>query len=370
MRIVYLFRWNEEAQSGVVKKVQAQVQQWAMQGHEPYIILFSYARAPILQEIPNFGVPTLKIAFHPPLETNLAAHRAAQTIRTLKPDIVYVRQMPFYPLLWPVYRNFPVVTEVNTNDLGQYRRMFHGLQRGKYWYHRLTRNFFLESSAGFVFVSREIASLAHYQRYNKPFEVIGNGIHLSQYTPVPAPNNPYPRLVFLGSPGQVWHGVDKLLRLARLFPQWQFDIIGPRREDFTNIPQNAHFHGFLPSQAYQALIAQADVAIGSLALHRVGIHEASPLKVREYLAWGLPVIGAYQDTDFPEGAPFFLQLPNTEHNIVPHQEQIAAFVAQWKGQRVSRQEVRHLDVAFKEQRRLAFFQNLLSSHSSTKQELP
>ncbi len=360
MRIVYLFRWNEEARSGVVKKVQAQVRQWATRGHEVHVVLFSYANSPILADRPDFGVPTTVIAFHPPWETNPAAHRAAQLITRLRPDVVYLRQMPFYPWLWPLYRRFPVVTEVNTNDLEQYRRTFHGLERGKYWYHRLTRDFFLRDSAGFVFVSHEIATLPHYQRYGKPFEVIGNGIQLSRYSLVPPAQNPQPRLVFLGSPGQPWHGVDKVLAMARRFPQWHFDIIGPRQRDFPAAPPNAHFHGFLSVEAYRPLIAQADVAIGSLALHRVGIHEASPLKVREYLAWGLPVIIGYQDTDFPDPAPFLLQLPNTEDNVTAHQGQIAAFVARWQGRRVPRHEVKHLDVAVKEQRRLAFLQSLLS----------
>jgi hypothetical protein len=38
--------------------------------------------------------------------------------------------------------------------------------------------------------------------------------------------------------------------------------------------------------------------------------EASPLKSREYLALGLPVIGAYEDTDIPPDDPVYLQLPN------------------------------------------------------------
>ncbi len=39
------------------------------------------------------------------------------------------------------------------------------------------------------------------------------------------------------------------------------------------------------------------------------------LKVREYLAAGLPVVIGYQDTDFLDGAPFILQVPNEPDGI-------------------------------------------------------
>jgi len=44
------------------------------------------------------------------------------------------------------------------------------------------------------------------------------------------------------------------------------------------------------------LVSWADVGIGVLAGHRVGLHQASPLKHREYLARGLPFIYACEDT--------------------------------------------------------------------------
>lgn len=40
------------------------------------------------------------------------------------------------------------------------------------------------------------------------------------------------------------------------------------------------------------------VCIGTLALHRKNMTEASPLKTREYLAHGFPVIIGYKDTAF------------------------------------------------------------------------
>jgi hypothetical protein len=101
-------------------------------------------------------------------------------------------------------------------------------------------------------------------------------------------------------------------------------------------------------------VAAADVAIGPLALHRNRMDEASPLKVADYLAYGLPVIIAHQDTRFPDGAPFLLQLSNEEDNVDRALDDIAAFVDSWVGRRVDRREIRVIDAPLVERQRLDF----------------
>ena len=72
-------------------------------------------------------------------------------------------------------------------------------------------------------------------------------------------------------------------------------------------------------------MSAADVAIGTLSLHTKQMEEACPLKVREYLAWGLPVIIGYKDTEFPApDTAFLLQLPNNPTNVHDHLDQIDA----------------------------------------------
>jgi len=89
------------------------------------------------------------------------------------------------------------------------------------------------------------------------------------------------------------------------------------------------------------------------------MEEASPLKVREYLAYGLPVIIGYKDTDFHEDVPFILRLPNSEDNIEANLSAIETFVHRWRNQRVPREAIAHLDIKVKESQRIAFFQKIL-----------
>jgi hypothetical protein len=106
-------------------------------------------------------------------------------------------------------------------------------------------------------------------------------------------------------------------------------------------------------EEYLPIVAQADVAIGPLALHRKGLSEASALKVAEYLAHGLPVILANAETAFPDGASFLLQLPNTEDNVDVSTGQIRDFVERWRGRRIPRSEVSAIDSRVVERERLS-----------------
>ena len=88
--------------------------------------------------------------------------------------------------------------------------------------------------------------------------------------------------------------------------------------------------------------------------------EACPLKVREYLTYGIPTIIGYQDTDFPDKVPFLLQLPSKPDNVAANLSGINRFVNEWCGKRVHRVLVTGLNVKVKEEKRLNFLQDVSS----------
>lgn len=143
-----------------------------------------------------------------------------------------------------------------------------------------------------------------------------------------------------------------------------FDVIGDLAVNSAQVlPDNIEFHGVLPRSSYQTLMSRADVAIGTLGMHRKDMEEASPLKVREYLAYGIPTIIGYRDTDFPGEYPWLLRLANTPDNVAAGLGEIRDFVARMKGVRVPREAVEHLDVRRKERARLDFMESTLMSGS-------
>jgi glycosyltransferase involved in cell wall biosynthesis len=280
-----------------------------------------------------------------------------------KPDLVYRRMCPYYPAVQRLQRQVPTILEVNTNVLPEAQVR---LRAHMYWYGRLTGHRLLKTAAGMVFISLELSQKPYYARHRRPYLVLGNAIDLGKYAPIPAPNNPHPRLVFIGSRRCPWHGMAKIVALARAFSQWHFDIIGYGPDDIQgNVPSNIKLHGYLQRSEYEMTMARADVALGTLALHVNGMDEGSPLKVREYLAYGIPTLIGYHDTDFPAANPYILELPSTANNIEAHMSDIATFVERVRGSRIPREAVAHLDVKLKEPKRLRFFHNIAFPSSRT-----
>ena len=244
----------------------------------------------------------------------------------------------------------PLIAEVNTDDLAENALG----SRPRALYNRLTRGLILRRVAALVFVTSELAERPAFQRASVRHAVITNGVDLADYPVLDPPTGGPPRLVFVGTGDVAWHGVDKVGRLAALRPDWQFDIVGVARPAAFDVP-NVTWHPSLDRPRLLEVMARADVGIGTLALHRKDLDEGSPLKVREYLAVGLPVLYGYHDPDADDLGPYVLRIDNTETSIDDAIDRIDAFVCGARGMRVPRASVAHIDAAVKEGQRLALF---------------
>ncbi|OQX62455.1 MAG: hypothetical protein B5M51_06135 [Anaerolinea sp. 4484_236] len=153
-----------------------------------------------------------------------------------------------------------------------------------------------------------------------------------------------------------------------MFPDLTVDIIGygelPNKQP---LPGNVILHGYLKSEDYLKIFAIADVAVSSLAPHRKGMDEASSLKSREYLAYGLPTILAYKDTDLDSlDVDFLLKIPNREDNILTHGKLIRDFAYRMRGKRVDREVIApYIDSKEKERQRLVFFEKIIEQAKKT-----
>jgi uncharacterized protein (UPF0276 family) len=107
-----------------------------------------------------------------------------------------------------------------------------------------------------------------------------------------------------------------------------------------------------------------DVACGSLGLHRINVNRISVLKIREALAYGLPIVLANADTDLEHvELDMILKIPNTEENVAEHAKRIRQFAYDMIGKRVPIELVApYLDQRLKEQQRLGFFEEILAGH--------
>lgn len=356
MKVLYFAEWDAFSSSGVIRKIKAQFETWRSLGVDCRLIILSPdggGRPPAISgegitvvehRVGRFGLgKVFKIA---------ALRNVERLLRSFQPDVVYYRQSSWTPgvlRVLKVARSF--VVEVNSNDvleIGHY-----GFAKARY--HLMSRKWLIDAASGFVCVGRELGE--YYRQYGKPVEVIGNGFDVESVTPRPAPYNDRVQLVFVGSPGQAWHGVDKLVAVADSFPDMDFHIVG---ETVKNPPSNFVLHGFLGWEDLSTLYKSMDFGFGTLALHRKSMDEISPLKTREYVAYGLPVIGAYEDTDL-EGCDFFLRLPNDELGVQDSVPRIREFISKWRNREIDPLVVRaKVDSQLKEVRRLGFMKSFLN----------
>lgn len=355
MRIAYLAEYSACKMSGVLKKILGQVRAWKKLGHTVSLVLVSPPcndNAPSIDDAVHIFASRQARALNGSLKTYvnkvLTSFPVREHITRFNPHVIYYREGLWYPGLERILSTAPYIIEINTIpdlELNGFRRLLY----------KATRRRLYTRAAGIVAVTSEIRDSV--SQFNERVFTYPNGIDIERTSPRVPPANAKPNLLFVGSPGQRWHGVDKVLLLARELPEFSFHIVGPRKL-LTGSPPNVHFHGYVEGDRLLKLYKTADIGIGTLALHRKGMQEAAPLKVREYLAQGLPTIIAYDDPAL-RGLDCVLRLPN-EEDLLRYADAIRVFVNRWLGRPIPYQEVvRRIDILTLEAEKLQAIERVL-----------
>jgi glycosyltransferase involved in cell wall biosynthesis len=351
MKIAYVCYWNMRRRDGVAEKISSQLHQWRAAGHDAELFFLSAEDRADDSALDGGGRPFL---FSGGRGRIAATSRLAAAVRGYRADLIYLRYDLFSPTLLRAVAGATVVAELNSNVAAELQAR----SRGATLYERLQRRVLLPRLAGAVAVTHELERELRAARPSLATAVIANGVELAPERGRGTATEARPRLVYLGE-GVYWQGIDKILELAAAFPDWSFDLVGVEGDDA--LP-NVAYRGFLEAEAYAPILDDADIGLGTLALHRKQMDEACPLKVRRYLEFGLPVVVGYTDTDLVGLESWWLlRLPNTETNVRDNRERIAEFVASVHGRRVPRVEVEPIvSASAKEATRLAFFEQVLS----------
>ncbi|MCS3555824.1 MULTISPECIES: hypothetical protein [unclassified Sphingobacterium] len=368
MRIVYITEVNLDKPSGVLNKLNQQVESWTMKGNDVYVVSipsevnFSGDKLLLTSVAKDVFIYKNKKAssFFSKGELNfinkfLSTSSVKNYIATIKPDVIYMREMVAFPRITAMFSKYPVVLESNT--LLEKELKFCGFALRLFY--NLFQPYLNKRIDGFIGVTDEISTT--YIKYNKPTVTIGNSIHIDiDIINQKKTLNSSINIIFVGSPDCTWHGIDKFVKMASHYPQYSFYLVGPIVSD-VSLP-NLKQMGFLGKDELADLYSIADIGVGSLALHRNEMNQACPLKVREYLSLGLPIIIAYEDKDL-NNQDFVLQLPNEENCIDGHLGDIEGFIEKWKGQRINLDLVHSLvSTEVKEDERLIFLSKVIGDH--------
>ena len=129
-----------------------------------------------------------------------------------------------------------------------------------------------------------------------------------------------------------WHGYDRLIRgLSEYYSSKQstdlnivFDLVGngveipflKRLAKDLKVSDKVYFYGALSGNNLAERYDEADIGIGSLGMHRIGMKDGYTLKLREYMARGLPFIYAYDDELIEDNCDgYFIKYPNDDSAI-------------------------------------------------------
>jgi len=355
MKIAYLIDSDPLVNTGVMQKIRQQSRYWVEKNHTIYLV--SSKTMSIYDGDENI-LYTQKImdSKFGKIGTAISllhnAYYMKSLIKKIDIDILYMRHRLYMPFLYKILKSNKVVMEINSDEMVEYKLY----SRVTYYYNLLTRNIFLRQIDAFVSVSNELKE--KYKYLYKPIVVIANGIDTKSYRVINTKNN-QPILVFIGTPNQSWQGLDKIKMMAEYFKKYQFYIIGTNGKD----SQNLHYFGYLSNEEATKIINQCDIGIGTLSLYKKDLTEASPLKSRHYLACGLPLIYAYNDTDIPDDVAFKLKLENSEENL--NYNKIEKFILGVFNNKMISLEARGfaegiLDYNKKEEQRLNLFKRILN----------
>ncbi|MFT4176299.1 MAG: glycosyltransferase [Luteolibacter sp.] len=381
MKIAYILVWNLEGNSPIEKKVALQTHKWRELGHE--VKVFAISRNKVDQTVIREAELLWKTRggnFLTRYSGNGKIYEELESrVRDFNPDFIYFRNSFYHAKLARLLKKYPSCMEVNGLPMkealiGFFSTPYKTLVSA---YVFLTYRAMLGMGRGKVCVSHEIRDTLFGNHDPSEVIVIPNSIEIPENNDHQTKSHEIPRLLYVCgpvghhiNPKHHYHAVDKIVRLAtRTVGKMEIMVVGDNGESFTdsNLPDNIRFRGILHNEQYHSALEWADVGLGVAGLHRKGMHEASPLRVRDYATVGLPMILPYKETAFAEEdtPEWVMKLPNQEDNLDRNADDIADFVSRMKGYKVPLAErKRYFGTDHWESRRLAFMESLVESQSS------
>jgi hypothetical protein len=354
MKIAYLINHNIQKNDGVTKKVYDQVQEWRSSSNEVKVYALTDKGLgtdsmldSLIYEKKNF--------IHARIFKN---KKLLNDIKTYKPDLVYFRFDTWGRTLNEIISSYKSIAELNSFDANETLVIFKYHKSVKNFLallaYRLTRGFVLSKVSAYIAVTKEIARHKSNLIYHKPNLCLTNGINLDEYHIIKPTKHLVKRkgFFFIGTPNQPWQATDLIKQIANRLPQYDFHIVGEIGVSSDNI----FFYGYLSKEEYLEILKKCQICIGTLGMHLLQMSEASPLKIREYLAYGYPVIIGCDDSAFPNALPKFIKKIDLKENLSELQlNVIKDFMRDFGDFIVPHADLDSINIRFIEKKRLNFF---------------
>lgn len=168
-----------------------------------------------------------------------------------------------------------------------------------------------------VCVTSEIANYEKLRRKDYSTRVISNGLLPIEVIYPRAASQSVIRFFMLVGSDEVWNGYDRFiesLRLGKHHGFLEFHVFG--KSAYSEEVGKNYKVVFRPKLAFGELrkaLVDFHFSVGTLALYRKGMRVAAPLKVRESMMMGFPVLLGYHDEEIQQAAalqPYTFTVPN------------------------------------------------------------
>ncbi len=300
-KIVYVISWKFSENDGVTRKTFEQLGEWA----KSFDVLLIWLQNGIgMPDLTNFTIPEgLTVSIHNVRTNPIGYLTIINKIRSFRPNFVYTRYPFFHPLIYLISARFAPLFEINSLEK---KEMFINLQKNKsisfrsiYNVVMFTRNYFLSRAKGIFFVTAELKDHQDYTDFKNRF-FIPNSLSSKHFKNIKTVSYSEDlNLLFIGTKGHCWHGIEKIEAVAKRTPDFKYHIVGATGENTLNVT----YYGEQNKNQIKAMMENMHICIGSLSLDVLGLKQGSPLKVREYIAAGFPIVIGYDDAAFIDEVP-------------------------------------------------------------------
>ncbi len=238
-------------------------------------------------------------------------------------DVVVLRYMPG-DLFLPFFRSSGarVFFVSHSNEVASVRGVFPGAKgivlSG---IERILGRASLKCANGIIGVTPELVKLklaqcgrADFDRLSMLNYVYPNGIDYRSFDLVGDERSGKVKIAFVASTFFSWHGLSLILVSLKEFQgknEVELHLVGevlPHDKALINslgLAENVFIHGKLNLSTLRDRLSAMDVGLASFGLGEAGVNEACTLKVREYLAAGVPVYSGHRDIGLPVDFDFY-----------------------------------------------------------------
>lgn len=264
--------------------------------------------------------------------------------KLLKCDMLYIR----FPGTVDYYlyktcklldkKNIKVILELPTYPLeGEYKEVLYRFRKEKQ-YGRLIKMLanILLNNVFSKFLKKTDCNIVTYMQHNqiwgiKPI-VIDNGIDTEKIKKIKKEEKVTDTFNFVTVANIAkWHGIDRVIEGINNYvknskPEKIKVILhvvgeGEGKKDLEELVEKyklnnyVKFYGLKQGKELEEIYSQANIAVGSLGLHRIGLYEGSTLKIKEYCAFGIPFILSYKEREIDDKFKYALQLENNDSPV-------------------------------------------------------